>query len=634
MAAILNEDPPAVSQVVSATPAGVQRVVHRCMEKNPEQRFQSASDLAFALEAAAEAGSSSGVGAVQVKRPVSKMAILWTAAVAVVVLAAVGYYFFRPKEKMRFEHFSIQNVIDSKHVLYTAISPDGAYLASVIRSAGGKQDIWIRHIATGSERPVLQDAPYKFQQLIFSPDGSYIYFDTFKLLGGEDEPNEVYRMPVLGGRPTRVLAVADNHIGFIDGGQRLCFSRTNFTTQTYQIVSTGMDGGDERVLANGHGLPEQATCVPDGRSVVIAIDNGFETINFASGLKHKLGPTMNFDDDVYDLPWAPDGKGFFVITHGNQQYNGQLGFLSYPDGKLRQLTHDLSDYRAISVTADGQTIAATTYADNDRFATVSPATGAQVVERQPEDFVRFTWLDDSRIVESSYGGVLKIVDLVKNDTTMLSFAKGASYDKPSRCGPDSLVVSSEAAPGAGSVQIYRVPLDGSRPTQLTKGANDIFPLCSADGKWLYYIDQRDAFKSYLTRQPLQGGDAQRLMDFSYLYDLSPDGKVIARVDTATAHLRFQIVSTESLKEVQSIPLPPDARPVLAFSADGKSLFFNTRTGQDATVWRQPLDGSAPIKVAILPERLVQWMRPSPDGKRLGMTLVSPTSEAVLLHEVH
>ena len=50
MTAILNEDPPEISQVASNLPPALQRVVHRCLEKNPEQRFQSASDLAFGLE--------------------------------------------------------------------------------------------------------------------------------------------------------------------------------------------------------------------------------------------------------------------------------------------------------------------------------------------------------------------------------------------------------------------------------------------------------------------------------------------------------------------------------------------------------------------------------------------------------
>jgi eukaryotic-like serine/threonine-protein kinase len=57
MTAILNDEPPSISQIVQAAPPGLQRVIHRCLEKNPEQRFHSASDLAFALEALSDSGS-------------------------------------------------------------------------------------------------------------------------------------------------------------------------------------------------------------------------------------------------------------------------------------------------------------------------------------------------------------------------------------------------------------------------------------------------------------------------------------------------------------------------------------------------------------------------------------------------
>jgi serine/threonine protein kinase len=58
MSAILNEDPQPVSQFVVNVPPGLQRTVHRCLEKSPEQRFQSASDLAFALEALSDSVAS------------------------------------------------------------------------------------------------------------------------------------------------------------------------------------------------------------------------------------------------------------------------------------------------------------------------------------------------------------------------------------------------------------------------------------------------------------------------------------------------------------------------------------------------------------------------------------------------
>jgi eukaryotic-like serine/threonine-protein kinase len=57
MTAILNEEPVAVSQIAPGLPPGLQRIVNRCLAKNPDQRFQHASDLGFALEALSDSSS-------------------------------------------------------------------------------------------------------------------------------------------------------------------------------------------------------------------------------------------------------------------------------------------------------------------------------------------------------------------------------------------------------------------------------------------------------------------------------------------------------------------------------------------------------------------------------------------------
>ena len=84
MTAVLQDDPPAISQVVKAAPRGLQRVVQRCLEKSPEQRFHSSSDLAFALEALSDSGSSPAVTIDQSSRP----RWLWLVAAGVLAAAA------------------------------------------------------------------------------------------------------------------------------------------------------------------------------------------------------------------------------------------------------------------------------------------------------------------------------------------------------------------------------------------------------------------------------------------------------------------------------------------------------------------------------------------------------------------
>jgi serine/threonine protein kinase/tetratricopeptide (TPR) repeat protein len=101
MTAILNEDPPGISQVAPNLPPSLQRVVHRCLEKNPEQRFQSASDLAFALDALSDPGGSSSSRAANAAIGARKRwKVLVPAAVIVLALSIGGYFYSHRKPKL------------------------------------------------------------------------------------------------------------------------------------------------------------------------------------------------------------------------------------------------------------------------------------------------------------------------------------------------------------------------------------------------------------------------------------------------------------------------------------------------------------------------------------------------------
>jgi Tol biopolymer transport system component len=91
---------------------------------------------------------------------------------------------------------TIAKLTDSGNITRAAISPDGKYLACVSQEA--QQSLWVRHMATESAVQVVPPTEADhYYDIIFSPDGNYIYFSKEHKNGEID----VYVVPVLGGPP-------------------------------------------------------------------------------------------------------------------------------------------------------------------------------------------------------------------------------------------------------------------------------------------------------------------------------------------------------------------------------------------------------------------------------------------------
>jgi serine/threonine protein kinase len=632
MTAILHEDPPSVSQIARNAPPGLQRVVHRCLEKSAEQRFQSSSDLAFALEALSESGFSSPAVAAEPEQRRRRKALTWgifgLAATAAASIAV--YYFAAYRAPAPFAHYSLQRVIDSKHVGSIAISPDGVYLAAVLNDANGMQSLVLHHIPTNSQRTIVQDPAYKYDRVTFSPDGSYIYFRIDA--PGQPKPNrwDEYRVPVLGGQLTRVIAGIDFPLTFIDGGQRVCFYRKDLTAGSYQFLRANTDGSDQQVLANGKKpFPLLAVCSPSGRFAVFEDAQGdVESLDFASGSTRVLASNAALGGYMNDMQWTPNGKGL-LTTEWEKVDFAPVGFLSYPSGKMQQITNDLNVYSGISLTADARTIATTQNNLNARFAEL-PLAGS-LEEDQTGELVWFSWLDNDTIVANGAGNV-RLINLLKHETTAVNVKNGFLFGQPSSCGRDTMVLVGAALEG-DTRRVYSLHLDGSGLTQVTRGPMDSFPECTADGEWLFYADATEEKNSILMRQSLRGGSPQKVAQGRMWFDVSSDGKLLATAAVEKG-APLQIVALDSLRTIRSFSTRDfDDFKRFAFSADNMSIFYVSEKGSEATIWRQPLDTSSPVKVASLPGRTVNWIRPSPDGKKLGLILEAPTSEAVLLHDV-
>ena len=180
MTAILNEDPPALDSAASPVPPALVRIVDRCLEKSPSVRFQSATDLAFALEGVSV--SSSAPTTAHDRRPrIDRTWLGWgAAAVLLVALAPVVYQHLRERPPVpSATRFQIPPTVDFGGPGNFALSPDGRQLVFVARGSDGVSRLWIRSMESlevralpGSEANDTTPPPF------WSPDSRFVAWDA------------------------------------------------------------------------------------------------------------------------------------------------------------------------------------------------------------------------------------------------------------------------------------------------------------------------------------------------------------------------------------------------------------------------------------------------------------------------
>jgi serine/threonine protein kinase/Tol biopolymer transport system component len=184
MTAILTKDPPDFETARLAIPAGLERIVRRCLEKTPDLRFQSANDLAFALETLSSV-STAAVPLVEADTPVrpaaSRAAWLPWAITAVAIAAAAAMLLLKPAQspEPRWAYFTRITDTAGEETSPT-LSPDGNTVAYSMR-VSGSWDIYAQRVGGRNATPIVNDPNRDEGGAAFSPDGSLI---VFHLSGG------------------------------------------------------------------------------------------------------------------------------------------------------------------------------------------------------------------------------------------------------------------------------------------------------------------------------------------------------------------------------------------------------------------------------------------------------------------
>jgi len=212
--AILKEDPPDLPVVERHIPLALARIVDRCLEKSPARRFQSASDLAFALQALS---TPSGATTSLVATPQPGRARMWivagVAGAALITALAYGTARLTRPAPVAGVTTAFPLTLSEGWTLSLgqqggasltplAVSPDGRQIAFLATSSDGQRMLWVRVRDTIAARmlPGTENAMSPF----WSPDGRYLAFFS----GGQ-----LKKIDVNGGPPIKLCDTPPNPTG-------------------------------------------------------------------------------------------------------------------------------------------------------------------------------------------------------------------------------------------------------------------------------------------------------------------------------------------------------------------------------------------------------------------------------------
>jgi serine/threonine protein kinase len=236
ISAIMSSDPQPISSLQPMTPPVLDRVVKKCLAKEPEKRWQAASDVCDELKWIAEQGSQAAMPAPGTARRKVREQVVWAlaaAAILAVALVAAVLYFRRPPAEIRAIRFAV--LPPEKHTFpmlgntpsFLSVSPDGSKLAFVAVDSGGHSMLWIRDLDSQTAQPLpgTDGALMPF----WSPDSRFIAFSD----------NSLKKVAVTGGPAQTLTASPASGGGTWSRDGTILFSPGNLGTPILRVPSAG-----------------------------------------------------------------------------------------------------------------------------------------------------------------------------------------------------------------------------------------------------------------------------------------------------------------------------------------------------------------------------------------------------------
>jgi len=611
MTAILREDPPPLSQAGKNLPPALERIVDHCLEKNREERFQSARDVAFDLE------SLSGLSATGAALPAisgQRRRPAWgLAMVAVVVALGLGFFLGRQAASVpQAAPARVHRLTEFVGLEETpAISPDGRSVAFTADQSGSRQ-IWVRLVGGGPPLQITRDSG-DHERPRWAPDSnSLIYYVPPRESGGQ---GAIWEISALGGAPRRIgAAISGGDISH--DGARLALLQ--FSRGQVELVIAARDGSNPRAIARlspgyNYQFPRWS---PDDKWIAYQQGKVFLYDVFVVSADGGQPQRLTHDGNLLSgFTWLPDGSGIVYSSArgGTLLYLPPLHLWAVQrDGShLRQLTFGEDSYVTPDLNAKGTLVASLVRRqfniwkipvggspqENVRRAIqVTHQTGAVQTPSVSPDNREVVYLSDN-----GGHGNLWVMNLASNELRQITFeqdpniAIGVPVWSPD--GKNIAFVSTRNRE-RWDFGLWLVSPDGSNLRNIAERGG--WAAWSSDGRWLYYaVDRNGNFEIYkvladgaqrvlvrndnsLNPVPTLDGSLYHLTLLADVNGLADYEVRLARPENGPARFVDRIASARAPGESPTPHLIP--------SPDGKWLALQLHDGPSTNIWVLPASG--------------------------------------------
>lgn len=527
MSAILTQEAPQLPAPLSVQAPGLARLVHRCLEKQVSQRFQSASDLSFALEAltlpllnssgASQASASQTAASDARARRSAPLQRLWRGVAQMNWLGWAGWviagmllipvslksrgYFQRPgppSPPLR------RQLINPRVVPFTSFpgqksspvfSPDGNQIAFIWDGGDGARERGVYVKVIGEAAP-LQVASNPGSQLAWSPDGRSVAFDRPGKDGG------IFTVPATGG-PERRLTELSGSFAWAPNQKTLAVASRSSLEEPSSIVLVTLATGATHKLTTppaGSVGDQFPAFSPNGQKLAFIRSPGTEVgdiylVPIAGGEPQRLTTDNLFLSG--GLTWSADGGEIvFSSTRGGLP---TLWRVQATGGRLWRVMGLGVDALQPTIARNGNRLAYL-YRKIDTniwrmpgpLSTAPTTAPSQLVASTREEYSPQFSPDGSRIAfVSDRSGSREIWVCDSNGSNLVQLTNfGGSQTGSPRWSPDGRQIAFDSRP-AGLSSIYVISAAGGAPRQLTEGnSENVLPSWSRDGRWIYFGSRR------------------------------------------------------------------------------------------------------------------------------------------------